>query len=69
MDKVVMLVGAFVCAVVGGLIAQAIAGSKGFTVGAIAGFAVGFCVIGFLYGRRDRGKAEGGPPSPPTDDA
>jgi outer membrane lipoprotein SlyB len=56
MSKVVMVVGAFICAVIGGLIAQAIAGSKGFTVGAVIGFAVGFCVIGFLYGQRDRKK-------------
>ena len=56
MDKLVMLVGAFVCAVIGGLIAQAIAGSKGFTVGSIVGFLVGFCVVGFLYGQRNRKK-------------
>ena len=58
MAKVVMIVGAFVCAVIGGLIAQAIAGSKGFTVGAIVGFFVGFCVIGMLYGWRDSQKGK-----------
>lgn len=64
MSMVVMLVAGFVCAVIGGLIAQGVAGPKGFTVGAIVGFLIGFCVVGFLYGQRDRKKeaetAEGG---------
>ena len=56
MSKVVMVVGAFICGVIGGLIAQAIAGSKGFMVGAIVGFFVGFSVIGMVYGWRESRK-------------
>ena len=64
MDKLIMLIAAFVCAVIFGLIGQAIAGGKGFTVGAVVGFIVGFCVVGFLYGRKQRAEEAKEPEAP-----
>jgi outer membrane lipoprotein SlyB len=68
MSKVVMVVGAFVCGVIGGLIGQAIAGSKGFAVGAAVGFLAGFCVIGAIVGMRERQQAAETTAGPPQDE-